>query len=130
MILAMPLMKKNETPPKEFDINQILADNFLRVLAGRSPETWKKQANPVWVSGPKKGKPLSQRLLRNILNRFNSPSLDVVASIAAAAHLLPYQLLFPQLDPSDAPILMSAAQQQLIDSITQTASLLRQERPK
>lgn len=107
------------------DINIVIAENFAAILGERSPETWHRQVKPVYVSGPKKGKRISARKLRDILNCINSPSLDVIAAIAEAEQLLPYQLLFPGLHPSDAPVLMTRSQQEVIDSIRRSAQLLK-----
>ena len=99
------------------DINQTVAQNFKRLLGERSPETWWKQTNPVYVSGPKKGNRVSKRKLRDVLNCINSPSLDVIAAIAEAEALEPYLMLFPGLIPSDAPVLVTRSQREVITAV-------------
>lgn len=116
---------KKIPPSLERDINQVVATNLLTILGGASPETWQKRADVFYVSGPKKGKKVSARKLRDLLSCINSPSLDVIAAIAEAEQLHPYQLLFPDLDPSDAPVLLSRSQQQVINSIREKAQLLK-----
>ena len=114
----MPYLQKKS-------MNDVLADNFARILAGRSPETYHKVVNIRYVSGPKVGAKVSPRKLRDLLSSTNSPSLDVVAAIAAAEQLEPYQLLFPGLDPNDAPVLLSRSQQEVIADIRKAAHLLK-----
>lgn len=106
-------------------INHVIAENFKRLLRGRSPETYYKQVQVIYVSGPKRGKRVSPRKLRDLLSSTNSPSLDIIAAIAAAEQLHAYQLLFPGFDPDDAPVLLSRSQQEVISEIRKAAHLLK-----
>lgn len=106
-------------------INNVIAENFKRLLRGRSPETYYKQVKVVYVSGPKEGKRVSPRKLRDLLSSVNSPSLDIIAAIADAEQLHPYQLLFPGFDPDDSPVLLSRSQQEVIAEIRKAAHLLK-----
>lgn len=86
------------------DINQIVSANLARLLTRdqKSPEQWAERC--VYVSGPKKGRAVSPRKLRYLINGEGSPSLDIIAAIAKKAGLLPWHLLVPNLDIANPPV--------------------------
>lgn len=52
--------------------------------------------------------------VQRCLDRSTSVGIDVVAQIAAAFDLMPWQLLFPELDPKNPPVLcITASEKQL-----------------
>ena len=64
----------------------------------------------VYLDGPKAGKPVSPRSIRNILNGTgNAPGLDMLAAIASRLGLSVWQLLAPNLSAADLPRLALTA---------------------
>ena len=60
-----------------------------------------------YLDGPKRGKQVSSRAIGYMLSKDSaapSPSLDMVAAVAAAYDLLPWQLLVPAFDPANPPM--------------------------
>jgi hypothetical protein len=73
-----------------------------------------------------------QRTIGRILNKEVTPSLDVLEQLAKAFDLLPWQLLVPELDPRNAPVLRfaTAAEEALYKRIVESAvELARQKQP-
>ena len=103
------------------DVNEVIRTNLLKILGGRKPENYCGQARDperlVYVTGGKKGRPVAPRALRYALEGVNAPRLDLIAAIAHKEGLQPYQLLFEDFDPSNAPVVVSKSQQELLERI-------------
>lgn len=102
------------------DLNTIAQENIRKILGGRTPEAYcgKPPDRLRYVSGTKKGKPVAPRAIRYALSGENSPRLDLIAAIAHKEDLQPYQLLFHNLDPKNAPVMVSKEQQDMWQRIT------------
>jgi hypothetical protein len=58
----------------------------------------------IYLDGTKKGKQVSPRSVRNLLDpRGNTAGMDIVAALAARLGVAPWQLLVPRLNPDDPP---------------------------
>ena len=93
------------------DVNELIRANLKRVLAGRKPEAYcGKKGDPerlLYVTGGKKGRPVAPRALRYTIEGVNAPRLDLIAAIAHKEQLQPYQLLFEDFDPNNAPVMIT-----------------------
>ena len=115
------------------DINGLVAKNLRKILGeGRSPEVYCQERGRelFYVSGSKKGKKVAPRALRYALDEEQSPRLDLVAAVAAKEGLHPYQLLFFDFDPENAPLMISKEHAELIRKLqeapkTTPATLMR-----
>jgi len=90
------------------DYRQTLADNLrvLMTVSGFTSETLKAH----YIDGPKKGRTVSVRTIRNVANNREGASglgLDALAAIAARFGIQVYQLLVPGLDPRTQPVGMA-----------------------
>lgn len=89
------------------DYRRVLAENVKALMAANS---WRRHDIPAfYLSGSKRGKRVSSRTIGYIRDGTGpSPSLDVVAAIAAASKppLMPWQLLVPGFDPRNPPHLV------------------------
>lgn len=113
----MPTIKKQPDHGDAADPNELLATNVKAILRGRSPEDYCKEKKPVYISGTKKGKKVGSRTVRAVLSGEFSPRLDFIAAIAHAEELEPYQLMFYDFDPHNAPVMISRSQQDLLDAL-------------
>lgn len=75
--------------------SQILADNLRKLMKASKDLT--SQADV----GAKAG--VNQRTVGRILNQEHFPTLDILEAIAGVFKLEPWQLLVPNLDPSNPP---------------------------
>lgn len=109
--------KRQEKQGDAPDPNELLARNIKAILGSRTAEAYCKERKPVYVSGTKKGKKVGARTIRALLLGEFSPRLDFVAAIAYTEELEPYQLMFYDFDPENAPVMISRSQQDLIDQL-------------
>ena len=109
--------KKYEGP----DVNELIRTNLLKILGNAKPETYcGKKGDPerlMYVTGNKKGKPVAPRALRYAVEGVNAPRLDLIVAIAHKEGLQPYQLLFEEFDPKNAPVVVTKEQQALLTRI-------------
>ena len=80
----------------------ILADNLRRLIA-RDARPGERLSIRAWAMG----RGLDVRLIDRLTKRKHAVTLDKLEELAAAVNMEPWQLLFPDLDPSsppDAPI--------------------------
>ena len=110
--------------PKDYkgpDVNELIVENLLKILANRKPETYcgknGDRERLVYVTGGKKGRPVAPRALRYAVEGVNAPRLDLIAAIAHKEGLQPYQLLFEDFDPKNAPVVVTAEQEALLQRI-------------
>lgn len=117
-----------EGEQKPRDINELVAANLKLILGERSPEDYCRYDDPKmalkYISGKKKGQKVAPRSLRYAVDGEQSPRLDLIAAVAAREELQPYQLLFFDFDPSNAPLMVSKEQQEVIESIRRSAGTL------
>lgn len=89
-----------------FDPKLVFADNVEALMLDRYGKINKSQLAKDACT------PIAN--VQRILDRNTSVGLNVVAKIAAAFDLLPWQMLFPDLDPKNPPVLcITAAERQL-----------------
>ncbi len=107
---------------RDQDINRLVAANLQKILKDRSPETYCAEGRGLhYISGTKKGKRVSERALRYATTGEQSPRLDLIAAVADKEDLLPYQLLFFDFDPGNAPVMISKSQEDFMRNIQQAA---------
>lgn len=100
------------------DINELVSANLKRVLGKRTPEAYcGEKPKLLYVSGSKRGKAVAPRALRYAIDGEQAPRLDLIAAVAAREGLHPYQLLFFDFDPRNAPVIISKEQAELIARI-------------
>lgn len=88
------------------DYAKTLHENLAAAMKLRqqTPRTLAKIA--YYLDGPKKGKKVSLRSLQYLAGDAPySPSVDLLAAVAAALDLLPWQLLVKGMDPGNPPVL-------------------------
>lgn len=110
--------KQDDAP----DPHELVARNVKLILKDRTPEAYLKEMKRAnkevcYISGTKKGKPVGHRTLRALVGGEFSPGLDLLAAIAWAEQLELYQLLFYDFDPTNAPVMISRDQQNLLDAL-------------
>jgi transcriptional regulator with XRE-family HTH domain len=97
-------------------IKEVVAANISALLAYRneSPEDVAKRA--VYRGGRKAGKKVGPRTIRNAMKAdvADSPSLELIAAVAKACDLMPWQLLFPKFDPRNPPVLALTPDEQAV----------------
>lgn len=103
------------------DPNELLAKNLAAILGNRTPEAYCRDRKPIYISGTKKGKRVGARTFRAVIAGEFSPRLDFIAAIAWAESLEPYQLMFYDFDPSNAPVMISRAQETFLKSLQRAA---------
>lgn len=84
------------------DLNTVVQSNIRRLLGKLSPEDYCKEKGRVlyYVSGAKRGKPVSTRALRYAISEEQSPRLDMIAAVAAKERIPPHALLIsPEAPP-------------------------------
>lgn len=98
-----------------YDYRRVLSDNLAALLQERGQTAGTIKA--YYLSGPRKGKRISERMIRYILALPQagstpppSPALDVLAGIAQALGVPVHLLLLPGLDPVRPPVIWSEAQ--------------------
>lgn len=79
------------------NIEDILAENVEKLMSAHI------DLNSQAKLGKKSG--VGQRTVGRILNKEGFPTADKLAKIAAAFELMPWQLLVPDLDPANTPLL-------------------------
>lgn len=89
-----------------FDPKLVLAHNVEALMLDRYGKLNKSQLS--------KDADMAIANVQRILDRNTSIGVDVIAKVAAAFDLLPWQMLFPNLDPKNPPVLcITAAERQL-----------------
>ena len=123
-ILRAPGFYDGGMPKKEYrgpDMNELIRTNLLKILGNAKPETYcGKKGDPerlMYVTGSKKGKPVAPRALRYAIEGVNAPRLDLIVAVAHKEGLQPYQLLFEEFDPKNAPVVVTKQQQALLARI-------------
>lgn len=87
------------------DYRRLLRANLRAALAHRG--LTRNTLRAFYLAGPKKGERVSGRTVGNMQNaspEAPSPSLDVIAAVAHALGLEPWQLLVPGFDPQNPPL--------------------------
>lgn len=117
------LCKRQDSP--EAARQNIGVDEYLRILGENIRALMehhgvrRETLEAIYLDGRKKGKRVSPRTIGGLAHPregTSAPQLDVVAAIAAAFDLLPWQLLVPDLDPADPPrTQLSSAQKRARD---------------
>lgn len=74
----------------------VVADNLARLIGDQSVNSWAKAHH------------LDQPTVRRILIGEMSPTEQTISKIAAAIGLAAWQLLVPEMDPKDPPVLREA----------------------
>lgn len=104
-------------------MNELIKGNLAKILGARKPEAYcGKKGDPerlIYVTGSKKGRPVAPRALRYVIEGVNAPRLDLIAAVAHKEGLQPYQLLFPDFDPTNAPVMISKEQDALLKRFRQ-----------
>lgn len=103
------------------DVNDIALENLRAILGPRSPEDYCGKPGDrdrlMYVTGSKMGKAVAPRTLRYALEGTHSPRLDLIAAVAFKEGLQTYQLIVPDLDPRNAPVMITKEHQNLLDRI-------------
>ena len=107
-------------------VREIVMQNLAAILGQRSPEEYCRQAPKLhYVSGTKAGKPVAARTLRYALEGDFSPSIELLEAVAAREDIAAYQILLPDLDPKDAPVVITRAQGDLMRRLQSDFEKLR-----
>ena len=124
-------MMAHKTGASIEDINKLVTGNLKKILGNRSPEDYCAEHGRVlrYVSGKKRGRKVAPRALRYAVDGKQPPRLDLIAAVAFKEDLQPYQLLFFDFDPRNAPVMVSKEQQQLIEGIQKSAAALSNTGP-
>lgn len=97
----------------------IVRENLRKILGSRSPEEYcGTGTNRLrYVGGTKATKPIAPRTLRYAIYGEFPASIDLIEAVAAKEDIQPYQLLLPEFDPSDAPVVITKTQDDMLKRI-------------
>lgn len=108
-------------------MREVFKDNLKKILGDKSPEEYcGTGSNRLrYVSGTKIAKPVAPRTLRYAVSGDYSPSIELIEAIAAKEDLQPYQLLLPELDPSNASVVITKTQDDMLKRIAKDLETLK-----
>lgn len=92
------------------DYRQLLAANLTALMAVHGLSAKQLGTKATYLDGPKKGKPISERTVRNVMHNYAGSSalgLHGLGALAAYFGIEVYHLLVPGLDPLTQPMLRS-----------------------
>jgi len=91
----------------------VLADNLQRLMDHHI----KRKLELVSQSAIGRAASIDQKTVHRILNRVHEPSASVIGRLAKAFKLQPWQMLTPNLDPEDLPVVLTSGELRMYEEL-------------